>query len=200
VTPGRFIVLEGGDASGKSTQVRLLVERLRTTGRGVVETFEPGHSEAGEVIRSLLLDRHERIDPMTEALLLAADRAQQVAEIVRPAIARGDDVVSDRYIPSSLAYQGIARGLGVERVEALNHWATDGLEPDVVVVLDLPEDAAALRYSGAPDRMEREGADFHAVVRDAYRDLAAERGWIVVDASRSIEEVAASVWAAVTES
>jgi dTMP kinase len=200
VTAGRFIVLEGGEACGKSTQVRLLAERLSHSGKEVVETFEPGATPVGAHIRAALLDGSDAVAPLAEALLLAADRAQHVRDVVRPALERGAVVVSDRYVASSLAYQGIARGIGVDRVEELNRWATGGLEPDVVVVLDLPEDAAALRYSGPPDRMEREGADFHAVVRDAYRGLAAERGWIVVDASRSIEEVAASVWAAVTES
>jgi len=199
VTSGRFIVLEGGEACGKTTQARLLVARLRASGREVVATFEPGQTEVGAQIRAVLLDGPERIAPATEALLMAADRAQHVAEVVRPALERGDDVVSDRFVPSSLAYQGIGRGLGVDRVDALNRWATDGLEPDLVVVLDLPEDATALREVGPPDRLERESAAFHTRVREAYRELARDRGWAVVDAAGSVEEVADGVWAAVTK-
>ncbi len=194
------MVLEGGEACGKTTQARLLVTRLREDGRDVVATFEPGNTEVGAQIRALLLDGPERIEPATEVLLLAADRAQHVKEVVRPALARGAVVVSDRYVPSSLAYQGVGRGLGVERVEEINRWATGGLDPDLVVVLDLPDDAAALREVGSPDRLERESIEFHARVRGAYRALAVERDWVVVDASRSIEEVADSVWAAVTKS
>src|ERR671911_261127 len=126
---GAFVVLEGGDASGKSTQARLLADRLRSAGREVVETFEPGATEAGAAIRALLLDGDGPVDPTAEALLLAADRAQEVADVIRPALARGADVVSDRFVPSSLAYQGVGRGLGVERIEKLNRWATGGLEP-----------------------------------------------------------------------
>ena len=200
MTRGRFVVLEGGDACGKTTQTRLLVARLRADGREVVATFEPGKTEVGAQIRALLLDGPERVAPATEALLLAADRAQHVEEVVRPALERGADVVSDRYVPSSLAYQGVGRGLGVRRVDELNRWATGGLEPDLVVVLDLPDDAATRREVGPPDRLERETADFHARVRAAYRELAVERDWVVVDAGRSIEEVADSVWAAVAKS
>jgi len=199
VTRGRFIVLEGGEACGKTTQARLLGARLRASGREVVATFEPGKTEVGAQIRALLLNGPERVTPATEALLLAADRAQHVEEVVRPALERGADVVSDRYVPSSLTYQGIGRGLGVDRIDELNRWATGGLEPDIVVVLDLPDEATALREVGPPDRLEREGADFHARVRDAYRELARDRGWVVVDASRSVEEVADGVWAAVTK-
>jgi dTMP kinase len=197
--PGRggFVVLEGGDASGKTTQMGLLVERLRSTSREVVATFEPGATDLGRRIRSLLLDGAEPIDATAEALLLAADRAQHVAEIVRPALARGACVVSDRFVPSSLAYQGSARGLGVEAVEAVSRWASGGLEPDVVVVLDVSEEVAAARRAGTPDRMERESSGFHAEVRDAYRELAAERGWTLVDGAGPPETVAERVWAAV---
>ena len=154
-----FIVLEGGDASGKSTQARQLADRLRSRGRDVVETFEPGATQAGVAIHALLLDGDGPIDPMTEALLLAADRAQEVADIIRPALARGADVVSDRFVPSSLAYQGVGRGLGVEQVEKLNGWATGGLEPDLIVVLDVDDAVAASRRDAPGDRLERAGAD-----------------------------------------
>ena len=192
---GAFIVLEGGDASGKSTQAQLLVERLRSAGRpDVVETFEPGATRPGAAIRALLLDGDAPIDPTTEVLLLAADRAQQVVDVIRPALARGADVVSDRYVPSSLAYQGVGRGLGVDEAERLNRWATGGLDPDLVVVLDVDDEVAGARRAGPGDRLERAGAEFHAAVRDAYRTLAPERGWVVLDGDADVDTVAARVW------
>jgi dTMP kinase len=196
---GHFVVLEGGDASGKSTQARLLVERLRALGRDVVPTFEPGATEAGAAIRTVFLDGAAAIDPVTEALLLAADRAQEVADVVRPALTRGADVVSDRYIPSSLAYQGVGRGLGVDEVEKLNRWATGGLEPDLVIVLDVDEAVAAARRPGPGDRLERAGTDFHAAVREAYRTLAADRDWALIDGSGEIDTVAERLWSVVQE-
>ncbi len=192
---GVFIVLEGGDASGKSTQAQLLVESLRSAGRpDVVETFEPGATLPGAAIRALLLDGHAPIDPTTEALLLAADRAQQVVDVIRPALARGADVVSDRYVPSSLAYQGVGRGLGVDEVDRLNRWATSGLEPDLVIVLDVDGAVARSRRAEPGDRLERAGAEFHAAVRDAYRKLAPERGWVVLDGDADLDKVAKRVW------
>jgi dTMP kinase len=191
---GAFIVIEGGDASGKSTQAALLVSRLREGGRDVVETFEPGATPAGAAIRALLLDGDSPIDPTTEALLLAADRAQEVADVIRPALARGADVVSDRYVPSSLAYQGVGRGLGVDAIEKLNRWATGGLDPDLVVVLDVDDDKARSRRAEPGDRLERAGDRFHATVRDAYRTLASERGWVLLDGSADVGSVAARVW------
>jgi dTMP kinase len=196
---GAFVVLEGGDASGKSTQARLLAGRLRAGGRDVVETFEPGATEAGAAIRMLLLDGDGPVDPTAEALLLAADRAQEVADVIRPALARGADVVSDRFVPSSLAYQGVGRGLGVEKVEKLNRWATGGLEPDLVVVLDIDEAVAASLRAGPGDRLERAGDEFHAAVREAYRRLAAERAWIVLDGNAEVEVVGARVWEVVRD-
>ncbi len=196
---GLFIVLEGGDASGKSTQARQLADRLRSNGRDVVETFEPGATQTGAAIRALLLDGDGPVDPTTEALLLAADRAQEVTDVIRPALGRGADVVSDRFVPSSLAYQGVGRGLGVERVEKLNRWATGGLEPDVVVVLDVDEAVATSRRDAPGDRLERAGAEFHAAVRDAYRTLGADRGWVVIDGKDDPELVSERVWAVVRE-
>jgi dTMP kinase len=194
-----FIVLEGGDASGKSTQARRLADRLRSQGRDVVETFEPGATQAGAAVRALLLDGDGPIDPMTEALLLAADRAQEVADVIRPALARGADVVSDRFVPSSLAYQGVGRGLGLDEVEKLNRWATGGLEPDLVVVLDVDDAVAASRRAGPGDRLERAGAEFHAAVHEAYRTLGADRGWIVLDGKDDAETVSERVWEVVRE-
>lgn len=194
---GRFVVLEGGDAAGKSTQVVRLAGSLRAHGVDVVEGFEPGATGAGAVIRELLLHRKEAIAPVTEALLMAADRAQHVAERILPSLARGSWVVCDRHVPSSLVYQGIVRGVGVEAVEALNRLATGGLVPDLVVVLDVPDDVAAARGQETPDRLESEAAAFHVAVRDAYRRLARERGWVVVDGTLDVDAVAAGVWAAV---
>ena len=194
---GAFIALEGGDASGKSSQSPLLAQRLRGLGREVVETFEPGATLSGAAIRALLLEGDEPIDPRTEALLLAADRAQQVVDVIRPALARGADVVSDRYVPSSLAYQGVGRGLGVDAVEKLNRWATGGLDPDLVVVIDVDDEVAQSRRASPGDRLERAGGEFHAAVRDAYRTLAAERGWVVLDGNADVGAVSERVWDAV---
>ena len=195
-TSGVFVVLEGGDGCGKSTQGRLLVARLGELGREVVATREPGATEAGAAIRSLVLGGGD-LDPRAEALLIAADRAQHVAEVIRPALSRGAVVVSDRYIPSSLAYQGVARGLGVDQISRLSEWATGGVVPDVVVVLDVPAGEAAARRAGPEDRMEREPDSFRLAVNQAYRDLARRFGWTVLDGTAPVEKVAAQVWEAV---
>ncbi len=197
--PGVFVVLEGGEAVGKSTQVRLLVDRLRATGREVVATFEPGATPVGAVIRALFLDRSAGpVSARAEALLVAADRAEHVATVVTPALERGAVVVSDRHVPSSLAYQGIGQGLGVDEIAGLSRWATDGLTPDVVVVLDIPAAVAeARRPDGSGDRMETESSEFHERVRAAYRDLAEHLGWTVVAADADPAIVAEQVWAAV---
>lgn len=192
---GRFIVLEGGDATGKSTQALLLAKRLRDLGRDVLTTFEPGATRVGQRLRKLILE--EQLDARAEALLIAADRAQHVAEVVRPALEQGTDVVSDRFVPSSLAYQGVARGLGVEEVWRVSDWATGTLAPDLVVVLDTHEDVIRTRKSGPDDRLEREGTAFHQRVADAYRELAARHDWVLVDAHGDVETVADGVWTAV---
>jgi dTMP kinase len=197
--PGRFIVLEGGDATGKTTQAALLAARLREQGREVVQTFEPGGTALGGSLRRLLLEGEGTVEPEAEALLMAADRAQHVLEVVRPSLGRGDWVVSDRFMPSSLAYQGVGRGLGVPAIEIVNGIATGGLEPDLVVVLDLPPDVATERFGAARDRLEEEDDAFRLAVHEAYRDLAGSRGWVLLDASGPVDDVAARVWAAVTE-
>src|SRR4051794_15850055 len=170
-TRGRFVVLEGGDGSGKSTQTRRLVAWLHEQGLVVVETFEPGAGAVGAVLRDLLLHGPAAVTPVAEALLMAADRAQHVATEIEPALARGEWVVCDRYVPSSLVYQGVVRGLGVDVVAQLSAVATGGLAPDVVVLLDVSDAVADTRRADETDRLEREGSAFHASVRAAYRDL-----------------------------
>ena len=195
----RFIVLEGGDATGKSTQIERLVARLRAENIDVVATFEPGATPLGRRLRTLLLDGDDPVDPVAEALLMAADRAQHVAEVIRPALARNAWVVSDRFVPSSLAYQGVGRGLGVHEVEQLNALATAGIEPDLVVVLDLAPEAARRRFGPRLDRLEGEDDAFALAVHEAYRDLARARGWVLVDADATPEAVEDAVWSAVCE-
>jgi len=198
-----FVVLEGGDAVGKSTQLTLLAARLRSElpGREVVVTFEPGATPLGEVVRGLFLGRTAGpLSPRTEALLIAADRAEHVASVVRPALARGAVVVSDRYVPSSLAYQGSGTGLPVDEILALSAWATDSLSPDEVIVLDAPPSVlAARRPLDDGDRIEAESSEFHARVRDAYRSLAERFGWTLVDADGTVEAVHERIWDVVSE-
>jgi len=196
--PGKFVVLEGGDATGKTTQTARLAIRLRGEGREVLATFEPGGTDLGVSLRRLLLDDPVTVEPEAEALLMAADRAQHVLEVIRPALARGDWVVSDRFVPSSLAYQGVGRGLGVPAIEIVNGIATGGLEPDLVIVLDLPPEVATERF-GTRDRLEEEDDAFRLAVHEAYRDLAGTRGWVLLDAAGAIEEVEAQIWSVVTE-
>ena len=192
-----FIVLEGGEGCGKSTQIGALVEHLRNAGHDVVATFEPGATARGAALRRFLLADESPLAERAELLVMAADRAQHVAEVVRPALARGAVVVSDRYAPSSLVYQGVGRGLGVEAVAAISDFAAGGLVPDVVVVLDVDDATAAARRPVAEDRMEKAGAEFHQRVRQAYRDLAATFGWTVVDARGAVDDVTAAVLDAV---
>ncbi|MFM7616662.1 MAG: dTMP kinase [Actinomycetes bacterium] len=189
---GRFVVLEGADGTGKSTQVARLAAWVRSAGGTAVETREPGGTPDGARIRAVLLDGTGPLDARAEALLMAADRAQALAELVRPALARGEWVISDRHVPSSLVYQGVGRDLGVDEVARINAWATAGTTPDLVVVLDLPDDVADARRAardGGDDRMERESAAFHARVRTAYRDLARAEGWALLDAGGTADEV-----------
>jgi dTMP kinase len=192
-----FIVIEGGEGSGKSTQVERVARWLRGRSDDVVATFEPGDTKVGAQIRNVLLHGETALDPHAELLLLLADRAQHVAEVIRPALKRGAIVVSDRFTPSTLAYQGVARGLGVDAVESWNALACGEVEPDVVVVLDVPDAIAESRVTRERDRVEQEGETFHARVRTAYRDLAKSRGWFVVDGTGAPGEVEVRVRAVV---
>jgi len=197
-TRGRLIALEGIDGCGKSTQARLLAGRL-----GALATFEPGATRLGSALRGLVLGRDGApVSPRTEALLMAADRAQHVAEVIVPALEAGSWVVTDRYSASTLAYQGFGRGLDRRDLEGLIGWATGGIRPDLTVLFDLPVEVAAARRRGTgdgEDRMEAEGSAFQQRVADGYLALAAERvdPWLVVDATESVEVIADAVWDAV---
>lgn len=196
---GLFVVFEGGEGAGKSTQVTELADDLRTTGREVLVTREPGGVPSAEAIRELVLDsRFQGLNSRAEALLFAAARAEHVAQLIRPALSRGAIVICDRFIDSSLAYQGVARGLGVQTIADLSTWATDGLLPDVTVVLDI-DPALGLRRAGRvsayPDRMESESGPFHDQVRQAFRDrAAADPGrYLVVDATGDRAQIASAI-------
>ncbi len=194
---GRFIVFEGGEAVGKSTQAALLADRL-----GALLTREPGGTAVGEALRRLLLDLPLAPVPKAEALLMLAARAQHVAEVINPALAGGEDVVCDRYSGSTLAYQGFGRGLPLDELQKMNVWATGGRAPDVIVLLDLPVADARQRLSSSRlDRMEAEGEEFLDRAQAGFRQLAAADPlrWRVVDAAGSVEEVAERVWKAVDE-
>lgn len=172
--PGLFVTFEGCEGSGKTTQVEMLAAYLRAAGHDVMVTREPGGTAVGERIRELLLaPEHDGMTARTEALLFAADRAQKVDELIRPALLEGKVVLSDRYVDSSLAYQGVGRGLGAAAVRDLNEWATNALAPDLTFYLDVPYEVALARMAGRPeDRIEREPEQFHARVRKAYLALA----------------------------
>jgi dTMP kinase len=201
VGDGRFVVFEGIDGSGKSTQARLAAQSLRAAGRVVVETREPGGTVLGERLRAVLLDAGTgTLAGPAEVALFAAARAQLVAEVIAPARSRGDWVVCDRFLASSLAYQGVGRGLGIGEVRAANALAVDGCMPDLTIVVDVPLAIAEARR-GRGDRIEAEGADFHARVADGYREIAAADPTHVrtVDGSGTPPEVHARVAAILAE-
>ena len=175
---GIFVTLEGGEGSGKTTQSRRIAAYLRSRGHEVLETREPGGTEAGEIIRDLLLHRVEHLFPRSELALYLAARAQLVAEVIRPSLERGVSVLCDRFGDSSTAYQGGGRDLGIDDVERMNDWATEGLRPDLTLYFDVPPAEGLARRGGRDggtdrlDRIEREAMDFHERVRAAYRELA----------------------------
>lgn len=194
---GVFLTLEGGDGSGKSTQSALLAEWLESRGRTVLVTREPGGTELGEEIREMVLHRRGHIAPRAEALLYAADRAHHIATRVRPALERGDIVLQDRYLDSSVAYQGAGRVLDPAEVRSLSLWATEDLLPDLTILLDLDESVGRDRLKARTkyDRLEDEERDFHARVRAGYLALAdaePER-FLVLNATDPVESLAAAI-------
>lgn len=196
--PGIWITLEGGDGSGKTTQSNLLAQWMTDEGRTVVRTREPGGSEVGQLIRDIVLHHRGDIAPRAEALLYAADRAHHVATVVRPALARGEVVLQDRYLDSSVAYQGAGRVLDGDEIRDLSLWAAEGALPDLTVLLDLDPESARVRLDSADkpfDRLEAEKTEFHARVRDAYLALAQaepER-FLVLDAAAAPEVIGAQI-------
>jgi dTMP kinase len=196
--PGLFITFEGGDGAGKTTQAALLDEWLTDAGRRVVRTREPGGTEVGRLIRDIVLHHRGEVAARAEALLYAADRAHHVETVVRPALERGDVVIQDRYLDSSVAYQGAGRVLGTDEVRQLSLWATGGLLPDLTVLLDLDPAVARGRLDADDkpfDRLEAERESFHVRVREEFLSLAAaEPGrFLVLDATRPAAELAAAV-------
>ena len=196
-----FITFEGIDGVGKSTQLDLLEKYLVAEGKEVLRTLEPGGTELGQEIRHLLLHRKGDVSPRAEALLYAADRAHHVATKIRPALAAGKVVLSDRYFDSSVAYQGAARELDVEEVKQISLWAIDHLIPDLTVLLDLPADEALARRSSKgtePDRLEREQLEFFERARSEYLSMASEPRFLVIDATNSVEQIHEQVLGRVT--
>ena len=192
--PGRFITFEGGDGAGKTTQIELLKSWLVDQGHTVVLTREPGGTELGVQLREIILHSTGFIAPRSEALLYAADRAHHVKTVVRPALERGDIVLQDRYLDSSVAYQGAGRVLDPAEVEELSMWAVERLLPELTILLDVPAQTAKDRQSSSErkfDRLEAEDLDFHERVRQSYLDRAAEHSdrFLVIDGTRPIEAI-----------
>lgn len=187
-----FISFEGIDGVGKSTQLEMLQAYLLEKGHTVIRTLEPGGTELGQEIRHLLLHRKGDVAPRAEALLYAADRAHHVATKIRPSLARGEIVLTDRFFDSSVAYQGAARDLDVNQVRDISLWAVDNLIPDLTILLDLPAEEAMSRRSKTgtePDRLEQEKVDFFERARQMYLELAKEPRFLVVDARKSVDEI-----------
>lgn len=196
---GLFIAFEGGDGAGKSTQAAAVQARLKAAGHAVLRTREPGGTPIGEKLRSLVLDHgHGEIDARTEALIFAASRAAHVQQVIVPALERGEIVLCDRFIDSSVAYQGAGRELGIAAVRDINLWATASLLPDVTVLLDVaPDDGRDRRLAGeaAEDRLESEPDDFHGRIRAAFLELAAARPdeYLVLDARTERDVLTAAI-------
>ena len=199
-TAAPFIVFEGGEGAGKSTQSSALADYLVARGHRVLCTREPGGTPAAEAIRAVLLDpANAGLDDRAEALLFAAARGDHAARVIRPGLQRGDIVISDRYLDSSVAYQGVARGLGADHVAQLSLWATGGLVPDLTVVLDVDPQLGLARVVG-PDRLESEPVEWHERVRQAFLDIAAGSPdrYLVLDGSRPAEDLAVEIAMAVS--
>jgi dTMP kinase len=197
-----FITFEGIDGVGKSTQLDLLEAWLIQQGKEVVRTLEPGGTELGQEIRHLLLHRKGDVAPRAEALLYAADRAHHVATKIRPALASGKVVLSDRYFDSSVAYQGAARELDVSQVREISLWAVDNLLPGLTILLDLTAEQAMLRRNKTgvePDRLEQEKVDFFERAREQYLELAKESRFLVIDANLSVDEIQQQIRSKVQE-
>lgn len=193
---GLFITFEGPDGGGKSSQVRRIANTLKQNGYNVVTTREPGGTRVGDKLREIILDpAHKGMEPVAEAFLYAAARAQHVAEVIRPAVEDGKIVLCDRYVDSSIVYQGYGRGLPIDFVREINRMATEGLVPDLTILLDLPVEIGLMRAKKGGilkgDRLEREKVEFHERVRQGYLRLAQENPgrFRLVDASQSIEDV-----------
>ncbi|OFE18843.1 dTMP kinase [Humibacillus sp. DSM 29435] len=196
--PGFFVCFEGGDGAGKSTQVRLLTQALESDGRDVLVTRQPGGTELGTAIRQLVLHGNH-VSPRAEALLFAADKAHHVDELIRPALAAGQIVITDRYTDSSIAYQGAGRDLGADEIRVLQRWAVSGVLPDLTVVLDVTPQLGRARRGEQPDRLEAEADAFHEAVRQGFVDLAAREPdrYLVIDAGRPTDQIHAIVRARV---
>jgi dTMP kinase len=200
-----FIAFEGPEGSGKSTQAKLLADKLRDAGQRVILTREPGGTQLGEELRRLLLDLHaEPVTPVAEALLYAAARAEHVAHLIRPALEAGEAVICDRFADSTLAYQGGGRGLDLEQLRAVQRFATGGVEPDLRILLDLPVAVGLARRHAdheTVNRLDAESLAFHERVRAAYLAFARvnSSGWRVIDATQTPEQVAACIWPVVKE-
>lgn len=195
-SPGFFIVFEGGDGAGKSTQVKKLTQKLESLKETVILTREPGGTELGKKIREILLDQDEfEVTPRMEALLFAADRSINMSQNIKPALEKGFVVIGDRHIDSSIAYQGVGRGLGAQTIEDISRWAVQGIVPDLTVLLDVDANTGQSRLE-SKDRLDRESADFHNKVNQAFRDLAKVNPdrYIVIDAAKPVDEIAELVF------
>ncbi len=192
---GIFIAFEGGEGSGKSTQTQIIKTWFEKKGRDVVLTRQPGGTDLGKQLRHILLDLSSKeVAPITEALLFAADRAEHMHRVIRPALTKGEVVICDRYVDSFIAYEKGGRQLDAEEIDRLSHWATDSLAPDLTVLLDIPPKSGLAR-SGDLDRMEMQPVEFHERVRATYLELAAShpKRYLVIDAQQSPEEISAII-------
>ncbi len=192
---GIFIAFEGGEGSGKSTQTQIIKSWFEKKGRDVVLTRQPGGTDLGKQLRHILLDLSSKeVAPITEALLFAADRAEHMHRVIRPALTKGEVVICDRYVDSFIAYEKGGRQLDAEEIDRLSHWATDSLAPDLTVLLDIPPKSGLAR-SGDLDRMEMQPVEFHERVRATYLELAAShpKRYLVIDAQQSPEEISAII-------